>query len=231
MEGLRGILAVAGVLVVGFVYWWSKREQHKRTTEAQERIEPSWGDTNEDAAIEEVVNLVAEPPPPADEIEPVGEQPDIEPEQAALDIEPPESPPEKIVAMRIVARETEQFPGEDLILTMRGLGLRHGKFGIFHRHEGEDDAVVFSVANLLEPGSFDLANIKDQAFPGVSLFMVLPGPTPGPIAFDGMVETARSLAKALGGEVLDANGSSFSIQRERFIREEIIQYEHGVSFG
>lgn len=247
MEGLRGVLAVAGVLVIGFVYWWSVREQRRRNQPTEDRIEPTWHD--ESAALDDDDELPAElqhanfsdtdtdaDAPAEFEADAVvlesAAQDSEEPSQSELEIDPAEEPrPEKIVALRIAAREADTFPGEELILTMRGLGLRHGKFGIFHHHEGDDDAVVFSVANLLEPGSFDLANIKDQSFPGVSLFLVLPGPVAGPQAFDRMVGTARTLAKTLGGEVLDANGSSFSIQRERFIREEIIQYEHGVNFG
>ena len=108
--------------------------------------------------------------------------------------------------------------------------MRHGKFGIFHRVEGtDDDNIVFSVASLIEPGTFDLTNIRQQELPGVTMFMILLGPKDGTEAFDEMVETARTLAETLDGELLDEAGSSLSIQRERFLREEIIQYQHGLA--
>ena len=78
----------------------------------------------------------------------------------------------------------------------------------------------------VEPGSFDLANIKEQEIPGISLFLVLPGPVDGVEAFDLMIVAARTLAQSLGAELLDESGSTLSIQRERYIREEIIQYQH-----
>ena len=78
----------------------------------------------------------------------------------------------------------------------------------------------------MEPGSFDLANVKEQEIPGISLFMVLPGPVDGVEAFDMMMEAARALAQALDAELLDESGSTLSIQRERYLREEIIQYQH-----
>jgi cell division protein ZipA len=113
---------------------------------------------------------------------------------------------------------------------LRGIGLRHGKFGIFHRHEGNDESkTIFSAASLVEPGSFDIANIKEQEIPGISLFMVLPGPVDGAQSFDLMMATARALSQSLNAELLDESGSTLSIQRERYMREEIIQFEHSAS--
>ena len=146
------------------------------------------------------------------------------------DEEVPEDEPkrdQKIVTLRIIARNNGSFPGDDLVLSLRGIGMRHGKFGIFHRHEGnEESLVIFSAASLVEPGSFDLANIKEQEIPGISLFMVIPGPVDGAEGFDLMMTAARALAQTLDADLLDESGSTLSIQRERYMREEIIQFEH-----
>jgi cell division protein ZipA len=83
-------------------------------------------------------------------------------------------------------------------------------------------------ASLVEPGSFDLANIKDQQIPGISLFLVLPGPIDSVESFDLMMTAARALAQSLDGELLDESGSTLSIQRERYLREEVIQYQHSI---
>lgn len=242
MDGLRGIIAIAGILIIALVYGITVQQQRRRKRESQEsheRVEPSWDEADASEEVDDAmyVEESSEPDydagiePDADAALPPIEPADLDPELPLEHPEPVIDKPEKIVAIRLVAKNGEHFVGEELVLTMRGLGLQHGKFGIFHHHDGEGDDPVFSVANLLEPGSFDLANIKDQEFPGVSFFMVLPGPLGGAAAFDAMVLTARTMSKTLAGEILDANGSSFSIQRERFIREEIIQYEHGVAFG
>ena len=133
------------------------------------------------------------------------------------------------MTLRIVAREKGAFKGDDLILSLRGIGLRHGNFGIFHRYDGNDESkTIFSAASLVEPGSFDLANIKDQQIPGISLFLVLPGPIDGVEAFDLMMAAARAVSQSLDGELLDESGSTLSIQRERYLREEIIQYHHSI---
>ena len=41
-----------------------------------------------------------------------------------------------------------------------------------------------------------------------------------------MLEASRALAQTLNAELLDESGSTLSIQRERYMREEVIQYQH-----
>jgi len=205
MDGLRWLLLFFGVLVIAGVYLYSRRERDKPAKEELEepRVTPTFGDDESSSEDAPVVD---------------GEEPATAEDSDA---------PQKIVTLRLVARDGGAFRGDELILSLRGIGLRHGKFGIFHRYDGNDeDRTVFSAASLVEPGSFDLANIKEQEIPGISLFLILPGPIEGVEAFDSMMEAARALAQTLDGELLDESGSTLSIQRERYMREEIIQYHH-----
>jgi len=226
MDGLRWILLAAGALVILGVILFSRRNAGKgdrteersrpdRAAEPATRVEPSLGQGRSES------QRYGEPA--FSETQPGGEQIDIE------DVAPAGSiaqPPEKIVTVRIVASDKRPFPGDQLVLSLRGIGMRHGRFGIFHRYDGNDeDRVVFSAASLVEPGSFELENIKEQRIPGISLFMVLPGPIDGAEAFDQMMAASRTLTQSLGAELLDESGSSLSIQRERYLREEIIQYQ------
>jgi cell division protein ZipA len=134
---------------------------------------------------------------------------------------------ERIVTVRLIAQGHGTFAGEDLIPALREVGLRHGRFGIFHRHDPHDEMrILFSVASLTEPGSFDLTRAMAEQFPGVSLFALFPGPGDPVAAFDDMLSTARDLARRLDGEILDEQGSRLSVQRERYLREEVIQFRH-----
>ena len=213
MDGLRWLLLLVGLLVVAGVYLYSRRE--KAPTDGDEvpldRVEPSLDD-----------------PDPADEPFLVDEEDSTEDDSVEVEETPATADaPQKIITVRIIAREKKSFPGDELILSMRGIGLRHGKFGIFHRYDGSDESkTIFSAASLIEPGSFDLQNIKGQEIPGISLFLVLPGPVDSVEAFDSMMASARTLAQSLSGELLDESGSTLSIQRERYLREEIIQFQH-----
>jgi cell division protein ZipA len=78
----------------------------------------------------------------------------------------------------------------------------------------------------MEPGSFDLTRVKKDCYPGVSIFLRLPGPENELNAFDDMLQTSKSLAVKLDAELLDEQGSTLSIQRERYMREEVIQFQH-----
>jgi cell division protein ZipA len=211
MDGLRWLLLLFGLLVIAGVYLYSRREkavdQDKKVT--TNRVEPSLDDA--ESMVEESTSADVHQ---VDEAESDAETDRVE-------------RPQKIVTVRIVAHEKKSFAGDELILCMRGIGLRHGKFGIFHRLDGATDSnTVFSAASLIEPGSFDLQNIKEQEIPGISLFLVLPGPIDSVEAFDMMLAAARTLTQSLDGELLDESGSTLSIQRERYLREEIIQFQH-----
>jgi cell division protein ZipA len=215
MDGLRWLLLLFGLLVIAGVYLYSRREKSGPADEVLEpgdaRLEPTIG--GEDSPFADAdAELVMDSPTPGDD-----EAPEPLPEDA----------PQKIVTLRLIGREKKPFQGDELILSMRGIGLRHGKFGIFHRYDGNDESrTIFSAASLVEPGSFDLENIKDQQIPGISLFLVLPGPVDSVESFDLMMAAARALAQTLDGELLDESGSTLSIQRERYMREEIIQFQH-----
>ena len=208
MDGLRWLLLLFGLLVIAGVYLFSRREHaNNRDSDAgADRLEHSRPDRP--AAPHEA----AESDVPLLEGNAVGA-----------------AGQQKIVTLRVVARNKGAFAGDELILSLRGIGMQHGRFGIFHRYEGAADGdVVFSAASLVEPGSFDLENIKDQQIPGISMFMVIPGPIDGAEAFDLMTTTARALSQSLNAELLDESGSTLSIQRERYLREEIIQFQHGI---
>ena len=215
MEGLRWWLLLFGLLVIAGVYLYSRREKDKPAEESVApsgpRVEPTLGDDESDEFGTDDENQIESPS--------IGEDDSSEPGA--------ERAPQKIVPLRLVGHDKKLFQGDELILSMRGIGLRHGKFGIFHRYDGNDESrTIFSAASLVEPGSFDLANIKDQQIPGISLFLVLPGPIDSVDGFDLMMAAARALSQSLDGELLDESGSTLSIQRERYLREEIIQYQH-----
>jgi len=200
MNELRWILLGLGVLLIGGVYLWGRRPFPKLRLPSRrpQRTEPK------------LDSAAAEPPPPA------VEKP-----------RPRRRPPEKIVTLRVVCRQPDEMKANAAVLALKRFGLVHGRYGIFHRlpDDGGDEP-LYSVASLTEPGSFDLTALEDATIAGLSLFMVMPGAGDPVRRFDAMIELARSLAEDLDGVLLDERGSSWSIQRERYIREEIIQFHH-----
>jgi cell division protein ZipA len=211
MAELRWVLLALGILVIAAVYLWGK--------EIPQRF------------FARLAVLRKSRPADPVRVEPAFDEPQKHSETAPDNV--PQASKSTATAESIIT--VRLFPsghalGSDkVILALRAAGLKHGRYGIFHRHEDEfDDEARFSVANLTEPGSFDLTNLTEKKIPGMSFFMVLPGKSDPVARFDDMVATARELARELEGELRDENGSSWSIQRERYVREEIIEYCHSL---
>ncbi|MFL2539482.1 MAG: cell division protein ZipA C-terminal FtsZ-binding domain-containing protein [Candidatus Rariloculaceae bacterium] len=206
MLELRWVLLSLGLLLVAGVYLWSyilsKKQSKPSLTQLNQVVESC---------------LTSETSPNDSHIENFAKE------------EEDELFSKKIVTLRFVPKNNEELDLEQTVLALRNAGLQRGKYGIFHYFldKGADDKEAeFSVANLIEPGSFDLSDIKGNVIPGMTFFMELPG-CGDPIArFDRMVSIARDLKQILAAELLDEEGSHWSIQRERYIREEIIEYYH-----
>lgn len=138
----------------------------------------------------------------------------------------PKRPPasRKIVALRLSAG-AHRVEGSRLKSLLEEANLKHGKYSIYHRLNG-DGATLFSVASMVEPGTFDPYAMSGVQFPGVTLFMQLPGPLPGGEMFTQMLDCARALEQAMGGELHDERGLPVNAAREQRIRDDIADFEH-----
>ncbi|MBD8898486.1 cell division protein ZipA [Rhodanobacter sp. DHG33] len=145
------------------------------------------------------------------------------PPRSDLGRRPAQMPVERIVTLFVVAREGASFHGSDLIVAAEKAGLEFGDMGIYHRLvDGKRElGPIFSVANMLKPGSFDLARLDALRTPGLSFFMTLPAPLPALDAWDTMLPTAQRLAELLDGQVLDEERNALGRQRIAHIRDEL----------
>ena len=111
--------------------------------------------------------------------------------------------------------------------TPQACDLRFGDMDFFHRHEFEAGrgAIQFSVANMMQPGVFDIDNMADMATPGLVFFLTLPGPENMMQAYDYMLETAQTVARNLGADVLDESRSVLTRQTMEHSRQQIRELE------
>jgi cell division protein ZipA len=135
---------------------------------------------------------------------------------------------QKIVAIRLVATSPEQIAGGELRAALEGEGLLYGRYSIYHRQR-DDGRMLYSVASLREPGSFELERMAAQRYPGLSIFAVFPGAAPAPEVFDDMLALARRLGERLGCALQDERGGILTPQRVLTLREELVQFEHTVA--
>jgi cell division protein ZipA len=129
--------------------------------------------------------------------------------------------------LNVVARGAQGFRGDDILQILLACDLRFGDMDFFHRHEFEAGrgAIQFSVANMMQPGVFDIDNMADMSTPGLVFFLTLPGPENMMQAYDYMLETAQAVARNLGADVLDESRSVLTRQTMEHSRQQIRELE------
>lgn len=135
--------------------------------------------------------------------------------------------PDLIITMSLIARAEHGFIGEKLLHCMLSRGLRFGKMDIFHRHKNTsgEGPVQFSLANALNPGTFDLDNMASFQTKAITMFMILPGPKEPLKAYQMMLDTAQHLAKELDGQLVDSSKSVLTQQTIAHFNEQIQEFE------
>jgi cell division protein ZipA len=221
------IVAAAGLVLIGLVYAFGQPRrggQGRRLFGRREaRREPGLGegagDPDSEALARELERLdrALKPGVPADG---AANEDDREPAAATPDFD-------KIVSLHVAAREGRTILGADLVVAAEKAGLRFGAMSIFHRMaDGRpDQGPVFSVANMVKPGTFDLRDLDAVSTPGLSFFMTLPGPLSGLDAWDTMLPAARRMAELLDAVVLDEQRNALGRQRIAHIREDLRRYD------
>jgi cell division protein ZipA len=221
---LRVVLLIVGGLIL-FAIWWFGRRPADAPVLGGGRREPVLGAAEE--AGEAPAGFPAERSDveiPALRIDGLSEGADSHEAspQASRGQRLP-AQPERIVSLYVVAREGYALHGPDILVAAEKAGMVHGDLGIFHRVDERhaDAGPVFSMANMLRPGSFDLAAIDQFSTPGLVLFMTLPGPLPALDAWDRMLPAAQRLAELLGAQLLDDQRTPIGRQRIAALRDEL----------
>jgi cell division protein ZipA len=182
--------------------------RHKAATETwRGRVEPTLGE----GAPTEELPVHAPPSGPA-------------PTLSLSDSPPPKRiERRKILALRLSANP-QRIEGSKLLEMLTAESLQHGRYDVFHRLH-EDGSSIFSVASMVEPGTFDLAAMATTTYPGVTLFAQLPGPVPGMHALNELVACARRLQQNLGGTLQDDRGVPLTVHRIERLRQEVREFE------
>lgn len=131
--------------------------------------------------------------------------------------------PERVIAMNVVAPEGRRFTGDAVAAAAHRAGLELGAWSIYHCYSphAPEAPPLFSMANMMKPGSFDAERMHELSTVGLSLFMVPANDEHDLTAFDAMLATVRRLASELGGEVRDARRSVLTRQAIERLREQL----------
>ncbi len=154
-----------------------------------------------------------------------------EPAQQSMDLplEPGDEPPlnqepDMVIALHVVG----QISGPLLLQQLTELGFKYGEFDIFHRHvdSAGTGPVLFSLANMFNPGTFDIDAMEHFETKGLALFLALPIKSNSTQAFTMMHNAAEKIAAAVeGGQVLDEHRNPLTRQAVQHIHQSIREYE------
>jgi cell division protein ZipA len=135
----------------------------------------------------------------------------------------------KILSLRL-AFVPQRLEGAKLLETLLAESLEHGKYDIFHRLH-VDGTSIFSVASMVEPGTFDLEKIGETLYPGITLFAQLPGPVPGMHALNELIACAKRMQQTVGGTLQDERGVPLTVHRIERMRRDVREFERPPAGG
>lgn len=138
-----------------------------------------------------------------------------------------ETEPSEVLILYVLLPEQQELKGQELLSALTMLGFKYGEMDIFHRHQDSagNGEVLFSLANMFNPGTFDIDNMDKLSTRGLSLFMTLPGPGEPLQNFNVMHNAAKKLAEEFGGQVLDGQRSVLTVQTVRHYVERIREFQ------
>lgn len=236
MDDLRIGLILMGVVVLLVIYWWERRrvargdelqqaDEQAATEPAveQDEMEPAAeGEEVSEEIARELEKLTAEVKKTAHD----------EPQQAAVDKESPQhsdQPPgqknsEHFVVVYVKAHHF--FRGPEVRAALLGNGMQYDETKAVFEYPLIDTPAkdsLFTVANIVNPGTFPAEKWDDFQTPGLAFLMVLPGPVETRRAFDTMLQVANSVASFLKGRLLDQDHGVLTRQGINFLREQVTE--------
>lgn len=238
MSPLQWALLVVGAIAVVAIYVYSRRERAQPPRQRAAAPPPTAAVPASSAATDQM-DMFARGGfdelgvgKPRKRVAP--SMPGAEGQAAAASTEPAVAPPpaaaveERIIAVLIAEREGTAIFGPKIHAALRAQGLQFGDKKIYHRIDG--GRPVFSVASLIKPGYLDPAEQQGFSTPGLSVFMLLPGPMPPDTAIGDMLGTARALAQQLNAEVYDSNRQVLTQAAEKALIADVKAWarQHGL---
>lgn len=133
----------------------------------------------------------------------------------------------EVLVISIVMPEGQVISGAALLPTLLTLGLRYGDMDIFHRHQDNagNGKVTFSLANIMNPGTFDLDALETFSTCGLTFFMTLPNAGDAFEVFEHMIGAAKQISTEFGAQLLDDKRSVMTKQTEQHYMSKIREFE------
>ena len=250
---LRIILAVLGALIIAGLYYWEQRRRQSREDEhagehadrdrmvlwgedldaetgADDSPRPEghpsvWERDDQDLAADGAGTAQPAPARPSRGRAAPSSLDLVRPDPEFAGVAFPPGP--MLVVLHVAARAPEgHFDGAAIVLAARIAGLEPGDREIFHCNLGDEHhtETLFSMANMVKPGTFPFGAMADFITPGLTLFAQLEGQPGDPGRLEELLGTAHSLARDLGGELLDERRQPLTSAWEDGLQKRVMAF-------
>lgn len=141
--------------------------------------------------------------------------------------EPVTEPEMQVLVINVHCSGEVPFEGHKLFDSMHQNGLLYGEMDIYHRHADLSGTgkVLFSVANMMQPGTFKHSDPNEFSTKGISFFMTLPCYGDPDQNFKLMLRTAQQIADDMSGHVLDDQRNLITPTRIDGYRKQIQSFK------
>lgn len=172
-------------------------------------------------ALTEEDDVVSEPPVQTKEQEKPVKKPKPEPA--------PAQDWDMVIAFTIMAESGTMFSGKAVKAALETQDLHFGDMQIYHRFtQGSRKQSLFSVANIIDPGTLLPDKFVSMSTPGLLIFARLPAPVNGLALFDDLLDTAKNMTQSLGGILCDETRQAVSEDAVEAMRTKIFEYQMSV---
>ncbi len=136
-----------------------------------------------------------------------------------------------LIVLYVTSPAQTMFNGLSISKAADEVGMIYGHMNVFHHfgpgklHSGQP---LFSMANMFEPGSFDLGRMADLRTKGVVLFMYSPASIEPKVVFELFLNTTQRVAEMLNGEIRTEDNqvlTSTGIKSLRLKAEQLAENE------
>ncbi len=134
-----------------------------------------------------------------------------------------------VIAFTIMAETGTMFSGKAVKAALETQDLHFGDMQIYHRFTpGSRKQALFSVANIIDPGTLLPDKFVSMSTPGLLIFARLPAPVNGLALFDDLLDTAKNMTQSLDGVLCDETRQPVSDEAIESMRTKIFEYQMSV---
>ncbi len=128
---------------------------------------------------------------------------------------------DEVIVIWLFARAGRRLDGEALLKTFVSHGLKCDADRVFKKTDPRCGGQWYTVANGVEPGSFDISRPAALETPGIVMLLSLRQVRDPGTAFEDMLDVAQDLAISLDAELKDERMSDMSAQTIEHCRQRI----------